>query len=330
MRIAVTGSIATDYLMTFPGRFNELLVDDHLERVSLSFLVDELIVRRGGVAANVAVGLARLGHAPLLVGAVGSDFAEYRAYLDAEGVDTRFVRVDPSKHSVRFLCTTDLDQNQIASFYAGAMTEARHIQLDAVAEEAGGVDLVLVGPNDPDAMVRHTQQCRERAYPFAADPSQQLARLGGEQVRDLVDRAAYLFTNAYEHALLNSKTGWDDDEVLARVGCWVTTDGEAGVRLEREGMPTVHVPAMAPEQELDPTGVGDGFRAGFLAGLAWGLEAHRAAQLGCALATVVLEALGSQEYRLEPDRLCERMATAYGPEAAGEVADRLQAAGVVL
>jgi adenosine kinase len=329
MRIAVTGSIATDYLMTFPGRFTELLVDNRLEHLSLSFLVDGLTVRRGGVAANVAVGLARLGHAPLLVGAVGADFAEYRAYLETEGVDTSSVLVSPTQHSVRFLCTTDLDQNQIASFYPGAMSEARNIELAAVDEAAGGLDLVLVSPNDPDAMVRHTAECRDRGYAFVADPSQQLARLSGEQVRALVEGAEYLFTNSYEHALLGAKSGWSDADVLARVGCWVTTAGESGVRLERAGRPPVEVAALPPERELDPTGVGDGFRAGFVAGLAWGLPEVRACQLGCALATVVLEALGPQEYELDHERFVDRIALAYGHAAAADVGQCLERAGLL-
>lgn len=325
MRIAVTGSIATDYLMTFPGRFADLLVEDRLGQVSLSFLVEDLTVRRGGVAANIAVGLARLGHAPIIVGAVGNDFGEYRSFLEREGIDTRFILVSPTLHSVRFLCTTDLDQNQIASFYPGAMTEARRIRLADVRDQARGFDLVLVGPNDPEAMLRHTEECRQRGYEFAADPSQQLARMDGEDIRRLVTGASYLFTNDYEHALLTRKTGWTDEEVLARVGCWVTTLGADGARLEWSGREPIAVPAVTATHEVDPTGVGDGFRAGFLAGLAWGLDPRRAGQLGCALATVVLEASGPQEYLLDREPFLDRLGAAYGHEARIEIAERLPA-----
>src|SRR6476620_8062665 len=175
MKIAVTGSIATDHLMHFPGRFADQLIADQLDKVSLSFLVDDLVIRRGGVAANIAFGLGQLGLRPALVGAVGADFADYRSWLERHGVDCDSVHVSEVAHTARFVCTTDEDLNQIASFYAGAMVEARNIELAPVAQRLGGLDLVMISPNDPVAMVRHTDECRERGYPFAADPSQQLA-----------------------------------------------------------------------------------------------------------------------------------------------------------
>src|SRR5262245_38200533 len=193
MRVAVTGSIATDHLMHFPGRFSEQLLADQLHKVSLSFLVDELVVRRGGIAANIAFGMAQLGLRPALVGAVGSDFnIDYRPWLDRHGVDTDSVHVSDIAHTARFVCTTDEDMCQIASFYAGAMAEARNIELYPVAQRLGGLDLVIISPNDPLGMIRHTQECRDRGYSFVADPSQQLARMSGADVRELIDGAAYL------------------------------------------------------------------------------------------------------------------------------------------
>src|SRR3989440_8297557 len=185
MKIAVTGSIATDHLMHFPGRFAEQLLPDQLHKVSLSFLVDDLVVRRGGVAANIAFGMAQLGLRPVLVGAVGADFADYRSWLERHGVDCDSVHVSDVAHTARFVCSTDDDMCQIASFYAGAMSEARNIELGPVVDRLGGVDLVLISANDPAAMLRHTQECRERGYPFAADISQQLARMPGSDVRSL-------------------------------------------------------------------------------------------------------------------------------------------------
>ena len=207
MRIAVTGSIATDHLMTFPGRFTDQLVAGKIESVSLSFLVDALEIRRGGIAANIAFGMACLGLRPVLVGAVGPDFDDYRSWLERKGVDTASVHVSELQHTARFLCTTDTDQNQIASFYAGAMSEARNIELAPVAERLGGLDLVVISPNDPQAMLRHTAECRERGIPFAADPSQQLARMDGDEIRQLVDGAFYLFMNEYETALTRAEDG---------------------------------------------------------------------------------------------------------------------------
>src|SRR3954470_19770580 len=318
MRIAVTGSIATDHLMHFPGRFAEQLLPDQLHKVSLSFLVDDLVVRRGGGAANIAFGMGQLGMRPVLVGAVGADFADYRSWLERHGVDCESVHVSEVAHTARFVCTTDEDMCQIASFYAGAMSEARNIELAPVAARLGGIDLVLVSANDPDGMVRHTAECRERGYAFAADPSQQLARMSGEQVRSLIDGASYLLTNDYEKDLLESKTGLSDAEVLDRVGVRITTLGKHGVRITGRDIEPVVVPVAREVQAYDPTGVGDGFRSGFFAGLSWGLDLQRAAQVGSLLAVHVLETVGTQEYEIRPDLFVKRLAESYGDEAAAE------------
>ncbi|BBA96838.1 putative carbohydrate kinase [Actinacidiphila reveromycinica] len=319
MRIAVTGSIATDHLMNFPGRFADQLVADQLHTVSLSFLVDALDVRRGGVAANICFGMGQLGTKPILVGAAGTDFAEYRAWLERHGVDTDSVRISDVLHTARFICTTDSEHNQIGSFYTGAMSEARLIELQHVAERIGGLDLVSIGADDPEAMIRHTQECRARSIPFAADFSQQIARMDGDDIRVLVEGAAYLFNNEYEAGLIESKTGWSAAEILDRVENRVTTLGAKGVRIERKGEPDIVVGCAQEEAKVDPTGVGDGFRAGFLSGLAWGVGLERAAQIGCMLATLVIETLGTQEYELRRGHFMERFAKAYGDTAADEV-----------
>ena len=326
MRIAVTGSIATDHLMTFPGRFTDQLIADKLDRVSLSFLVDDLAIRRGGVAANIAFGLGVLGLRPLLVGAVGTDFEEYRQWLEAHGVSTKGVRESLLRHTARFVCTTDADGNQIGSFYAGAMAEDAEIKLAPLAAEHGGIDLVLIGAGDPEAMVVHTEECREAGLKFAADPSQQLARiLDDEQVRALVDGADYLFGNEYEEALIERKSGWGSAEILARVGVRITTLGSAGARIDQQGQPPVTVPAVPDAKPVDPTGSGDAFRSGFLAAVAWGLSLERAAQLGNLMAVHALECTGPQEYNLKPGPLTDRLAAAYGDAAAAEVAAYLSA-----
>jgi adenosine kinase len=323
VRIAVTGSIATDHLMTFPGKFTDQLIADKLDKVSLSFLVDELSIRRGGVAANIAFGLGILGLRPLLIGGVGADFAEYRGWLEDHGVSTSGVRESLSRHTARFVCTTDADGNQIGSFYAGAMSEDREIKVGPLAA-AQGIDLVLIGAGDPAAMVAHTAECREAGIPFAADPSQQLARmLGGDQVRGLVDGADYLFGNEYEEALIERKSGWGTDEMLNRVKVRITTLGPGGARIEQAGRPSVTVPAVPDAQPVDPTGSGDAFRSGFLAAVGWGLSLERAAQLGNMIAVHVLETVGPQEYDLKPGPLADRFTAAYGDAAAAEVAVHL-------
>jgi adenosine kinase len=321
--VVVTGSIATDHLMTFPGRFTEQFVEGQMENVSLSFLVDDLVQHRGGAGANMAYGMGLLGLRPVLVGAVGSDFADYEAWLSRHGVDTHSVHWSELKHTARFVCTTDVANNQIASFYSGAMSEASRIELAPVESRVGAPDLVVIGPNDPTAMVRHTQECRERGYAFAADPSQQLAWADGEMIRSLVDGADVLFTNEYESALLMQKTGWNADEVLARVGTWVTTRAAEGVLVRRADAEPLTVAAVPETKPVEPTGGGDALRAGFVAGRMWGLSLERSTQLGSAVATAAVEVIGTQEYDLPKASFLERFADAFGADAADEVAPHL-------
>ncbi|HST49168.1 carbohydrate kinase family protein [Jatrophihabitans sp.] len=318
MPVLLSGSIATDHLMHFPGRFAEQLLADQLHQVSLSFLVDDLVVRRGGVAANIAYGMGQLGERPVLVGAVGEDFADYRAWLERNGVDCDSVYVSAEHHTARFVCTTDEDMCQIASFYAGAMSDARNIELRPAVERTSA-ELVVISADDPAAMVRHSVEARECGYRFAADPSQQIARMSGDELCTLVEGAELLFTNDYEKSLLESKTGWSDADVLAQVQVQVTTHGKNGVDIVGAGLDKVHVPVAKERAKVDPTGVGDGFRAGFLAGRTWGLSWERSAQVGSLLATLVLETVGTQEYVVKPHEFADRLAESYGDDAAADV-----------
>ena len=320
MTIAVTGSIATDNLMRFPGRFSEQLLVDHLQKVSLSFLVDDLVIHRGGVAGNIAYAIGVLGGDVALVGAAGDDFGDYREWLKGHGVNCDHVLVSKTAHTARFVCTTDLEMAQIASFYPGAMSEARNIKLADVVSSIGTPELVIVGANDPDAMVVHTEECRKLGLAFAADPSQQLARLSGEEISKLIDGAAYLFTNDYEWDLLLSKTGWKEADVLTQVDLRVTTLGADGVDIvERDGS-TIHVGVVPETSKVDPTGVGDAFRAGFLTGRSSGLSLQRSAQLGSLVAVLVLESTGTQEWKWDRQVAATRLAGAYGADAAAEIA----------
>ncbi|MCH9721154.1 MAG: carbohydrate kinase family protein [Actinomycetia bacterium] len=325
MTIAVTGSIATDHLMRFPGRFSEQLLAEHLQKVSLSFLVDDLVVHRGGVAGNMAYAIGVLGGDAVLVGAAGMDFTDYREWLEASGVNCGSVLISDTQHTARFVCTTDLEMAQIASFYPGAMSHARNIRLAEVVAAAGQPDLVIVGANDPDAMFLHTEECRELGLAFAADPSQQLARLSGEEIRRLVDGATYLFSNDYEWDLMLSKTGWVEADVLAQVGLRVTTLGAKGVDLVGADGTTLHVGVVPETAQVDPTGVGDAFRAGFLTGRGAGLDLERSAQLGSLVAVLVLETTGTQNWTWDPETARVRLAGAYGAEAAAEISAALGA-----
>jgi adenosine kinase len=216
------------------------------------------------------------------------------------------------------MCTTDDDMRQIASFYAGAMARAREIDLAPLA--AKGLDLVLVGANDPEGMLRHTDQCRELGIPFAADPSQQLARMDGAQIRRLVDGARYLLSNDYEWELLLQKTGWTEADVADRIDIRITTHSEKGVEIVERNGAALKVGVVPATRLVDPTGVGDGFRAGFLAGIDGGLSLERAAQLGSLIAVFVLETDGPQDWTWDRAQALERLADAYGPDAAAEIA----------
>jgi adenosine kinase len=315
--IAVTGSIATDHLMHFPGRFADQLMAEQLDRISLSFLVDELAIRKGGSGANIAFGLGVLGQSPLLVGAVGADFAEYRQWLESHGVDCSAILVCDDVHTARFVCTTDDDMRQIGSFYTGAMSRSGQVTLAPLVDR--GLDLVLVGASDPGAMVALTAESRDLGLPFAADVSQQVTRMEGPEIRLLVEGARYLMTNDYEWDLLQQKTGWTEAQVAERIDIRITTLGEHGVQIVGKDTGDLKVGVVPETGKVDPTGVGDAFRAGFLAATAGGLSLERSAQLGALVAVQVLETEGGQEWVWDRAHGVERLRDAYGPDAATEI-----------
>ncbi|CAB4541449.1 unannotated protein [freshwater metagenome] len=324
MKIGVAGSVGLDHLMTFSGKFTDSFVTGSLEKVSLSFLVDSLDVRRGGCAANICYGMGVLGLNPVLIAAVGKDWADYEAWLSRHGVDTSHALVSTSLYTAHFMVTTDDDLNQIASFFPGAMSEARNIELAPIMEKTGRFDIVVISPDDPEAMLRHSEVCRQEGIAFAADPSQQMARMSGDEIKLLIDGAAYLFLNEYELALAMQKTGWSDREILEHVKVRVVTLGSNGAKVESAAGEFVQVGVPKEKSKTDPTGVGDSFRSGFIAGLAWGLNHERCAQLGSLIATYVIETMGTQEYRFTSAEFLARFEGAYGAEAAAEIAQHLK------
>jgi adenosine kinase len=323
MKIGVAGSVGLDHLMTFSGKFTDSFVAGSLEKVSLSFLVDSLDVRRGGCAANICYGMGVLGLNPVLIAAVGKDWADYEAWLSRHGVDTSHALVSTSLYTAHFMVTTDDDLNQIASFFPGAMSEARNIELGPIMEKTGRFDMVVISPDDPQAMLHHSEVCRKEGIPFAADPSQQMARMSGEEIKLLIDGASYLFLNEYELALAMQKTGWSDREILEHVKIRVVTLGSKGAKVESATGEFVQVGVPQEKSKTDPTGVGDSFRSGFIAGLAWGLSHERCAQVGSLIATYVIETMGTQEYRFSSAEFLARFEAAYGAEAASQIAPHL-------
>ena len=307
MSIIVTGSIAYDYLMSFPGKFTDHFLPEHMNRVSLSFLVDTMDKRRGGCAPNIAYTLALLGQRPRLMATAGQDFGEYRQWLEAAGVDTGLVAVVDGKFTASFFCSTDTESNQIASFYTGAMAHAAELSF----RTAPDARLAIIAPNDPAAMVQYAEECRTLEIPFIWDPGQQCARMSGEELAAGLAGAAILICNDYEFELLRQKTGLDEAGVLARAGALVITKGENGCTI-LQGDARIDVPAVEPHRLVDPTGVGDAFRGGFMKGMAEKASYEVCARLGSVAATYALEHLGGQSHAYSWQEFRSRYETHFG------------------
>lgn len=307
MTIVVTGSIAFDYLMSFPGKFTEHFLPEHMSRVSLSFLVDSMDKRRGGCAPNIAYTLALLGERPRLMATAGQDFSDYRRWLEAAHVDTSLVREVPDRFTASFFCSTDNDSNQIASFYTGAMANAAELSFRDV-QECG---LAIISPNDPAAMLQYAEECRVLGIPYIWDPGQQCARMSGDELKDGLVGATIVICNDYEFELIRQKTGLDEEGILAHSGALVITRGEHGCTI-RERAGQTAVPAVPPHRIVDPTGVGDAFRGGFLKGMARGASYTVCAQLGSVAATYALEHLGGQSHAFTWKEFLDRYEAHFG------------------
>ena len=292
MNIVVTGSIAFDYLMSFPGRFTEHILPDHVHRISLSFLVDTMDKRRGGCGPNIAYTLALLGERPRLMATAGEDFGEYRQWLEAAGIDTSLVKQIDGKFTASFFCSTDEANNQIASFYTGGMANAAELSF----RTAGECRLAIIAPNDPAAMVQYAEECRTLGIPYIFDPGQQCARMSGDDLRDGVVGASFVICNDYEFELLTQKTGLDTVGMLEQTGGVVVTRGEHGSSVFSPDGASVQIPAVPPRRIVDPTGVGDAYRGGLMKGLALGLPHATCARLGSVAAAYALEHLGGQSH----------------------------------
>lgn len=307
MKIIVTGSIAYDYLMSFPGKFTEHFLPDHMDRISLSFLVDSMDKRRGGCAPNIAYTLALLGERPMLMATAGEDFGEYRRWLEAAGVDTSLVKQVDGTFCASFFCSTDEHNNQIASFYTGAMAHAAELSFRTV-EECG---LAIVSPNDPAAMVQYSEECRTMGIRYIFDPGQQCARMSGDELNAGVVGATIVICNDYEFELLRQKAGVTEGGILGHSEALIITRGEQGSSVYTSAG-RVDVPAVTPHRIVDPTGVGDAFRGGLMKGLALGLSCDVSARLGSVAATYALEHLGGQSHAYTWDEFRKRYEEHFG------------------
>jgi adenosine kinase len=309
LRIAVTGSIAFDYLMQFPGLFHEHILAEKLDTISVSFLVDSLKKVRGGCAANIAYSLALLGERPLLVGAAGGDFQEYGLALEKAGVDTSGVLLAEEEYTSSFFANTDQKGNQICSFYTGAMRFAKDISI--LNLPGGKIDLAVISPNDPDAMLKYAAECKQAGIPFIFDPGQQIVRLDGKDLAQAAQGAKILIVNEYEREMFIKKTGLDPSGFRGLAEALIVTMGEKGSEIHAQGK-VFSIPVAPPRQILDPTGVGDAFRAGLIKGMSRGLSWDAAGRMGSLAATLVLETEGPQSQSYTWDSFISRYKAVFG------------------
>ncbi|MCE1254048.1 MAG: carbohydrate kinase family protein [Anaerolineae bacterium] len=312
MKIICSGSIAYDYLMTFPGYFKDHIIPERLESISLSFLVDSMVRQRGGVSPNIAYTLALLGEKPYLMGTVGEDFGDYRVWLEEQGINCSLVKTIPGVFTASFFANTDLSNNQISSFYAGAMAHAADHSLNVLTEKP---DLVIISPNDPTAMDNYVRECQEKGYDYLYDPSQQVIRLDGEQLKHGVMGAKYLFVNEYEFELIQKRTGLTPDQICKTVEVLVVTLGEKGSAIYSKGK-TYNVAVVKPEKIEDPTGVGDAYRGGFIKGMCMGVDLQTCGQMGAVAAAYCLERRGTQCHNYTKAEFVKRYQQNFGDQSA--------------
>lgn len=315
MNIVCTGSIAYDYLMSFPGYFKENILPEHLDKITVSFLVDDMIKQRGGTAPNIAYTMALLGGHPILMGTAGVDFAEYDAWLKSQGVNTSCVKVVPEKFTASFFANTDRANAQISSFYAGAMACASEL---SILDIQPAPDLVIISPNDPRAMDKYVTECRDHGIPYLYDPGQQVVRSDPAELRSGAECAHSLFVNEYEFELLQKHTGLSKEALLSCVELLVVTLGEKGAAIYT-GDKRYMIPVVPPKQILDPTGVGDAFRGGFVRGESLGLDWETCGQMGVLAATYCLETRGPQEHSYTPAAFVARFRQHFDDHGALDV-----------
>ncbi len=297
MSIVITGSVAYDYLMTFPGYFRQNIIPDKLDKISLSFLVDHMTRQRGGCAPNIAYSMALLGETPKVLATVGVDFGEYRSWMESIGIDATYIREIPEKYTASFFVNTDLENNQIASFYSGAMADAAQLSIKEIRK--GEIDYVVISPNAPDAMKKYTEECIQLGIPYLFDPSQQVARNPHDDLREGVEGAHALFCNEYEFELLQKHTGLSAERIDQFVKLLVITRGEHGATIKADDR-EYQIPIVPAVRVADPTGVGDAFRGGFLRGYRLGLDLQTCGQMGALSATYCLEQKGTTNHSYTP------------------------------
>lgn len=302
MKTVITGSIAYDYLMSFPGKFADNILADQIHRLSVSFMVKDMKKYRGGVAPNIAYTMALLGSRPRILATAGQDFAEYRVWLELNGVDTSLIKEITHEFCASFFCTTDESQNQIASFYTGAMAHAGELTFTQYAPDT---TLAIISPNDPEAMRTYVQECKTLNIPYIYDPSQQTIWATPDELCEGLDGARFLSVNEYEFNLIQEKTGLSEQQMRQRAQGILLTKGAHGSEVMING-DVYKIPAVTPYQVIDPTGAGDAFRAGFMRGMELGVNWEICGRMGALAATYVLEQAGTQNHHYTPAQFVAR------------------------
>jgi adenosine kinase len=307
--IVITGSVAFDYLMSFPGHFSDHILPEQIHQISLSFLVDSMRKERGGIAPNIAYNLALLGEHPTVMATVGQDFGEYRAWLENAGVDTSAMVVVEDEFTSSFFVNTDQDNNQIASFYIGAMGKAGTLSFSDLDYET--IEISIISPNAPDAMVKYARECQELGVPYIYDPSQQIIRLTGEELMAGARGARMLIVNEYEFGMIKHKTELSDEELLALAEITIITHGEEGSTIRLVDR-TLSIPVLTPQPLAEPTGVGDAYRAGIIKGMLHGYSWETTGRIAALAATYVLEKHGTQNHAYSLEEFVSRYRLAFG------------------
>lgn len=309
MSVVLTGSIAYDYIMSFPGYFKDHILPDKIHEISVSFLVDSMKKQRGGIAPNIAYSLSLLGERPKIMATVGEDFEEYRRWLELHYIDTSAIIVIPNEFTASFFVSTDKNQNQIASFYTGAMAHAHMVSFRDHVN--GGIQFAVISPNDPNAMVQYVAECKELGIPYIYDASQQIVRATAKELIEGCTGSKMVIVNDYELEMLKNKTGWSDEQVAAATETLIVTYGDKGSKITREGK-TIEIPIAPPRKEGEPTGTGDAYRSGIIKGVMHDFSWEFTGRLGALAATYVLEEYGAQSHRYTLQEFKERFRQEFG------------------
>lgn len=308
--ILVTGSLAFDFIMNFPGKFSDYILPEKIHAINLSFLVKTLRRERGGCAANIAYNLALLGEKPAILGVLGRDGRRYQNWLQKQGIDVSQIKMSQSKETPSAFIMTDAADNQITGFYPGAMENNIKYQIEGFLRNANikspDVELVIVAPNEPKAMINFAQECQKFSLPYLFDPGMQLPRLSQKDLAASIKGAKIVIGNDYEMALINQKA----KSKKQKTQIWITTLGAKGSMIEYQGK-TIKIKAAKPKNLSDPTGAGDAYRAGFIYGYLQGFDLKTAGQIGSVCAVYTVEKYGTTTHHFSKKEFEKRYQENY-------------------